>query len=60
MTDQKKSKVLHIALWIAQGLLAAAFGLAGFMKITAPIDQLAQSGMTFVDHYSIGMVRSSA
>lgn len=57
MTDQKKSKVLHIALWIAQGLLAAAFGLAGFMKITAPIDQLAQSGMTFVDHYSIGMVR---
>jgi putative oxidoreductase len=57
MTVQKKSKILHIALWIAQGLLAAAFGVAGFMKITAPIDQLAQSGMTFVNQYSVEMVR---
>lgn len=57
MTQQKKSKGLHIALWIAQGLLAAAFGMAGFMKISVPIDQLAESGMTFVNYYSEEMVR---
>lgn len=57
MTEQKKSKALHISLWIAQGLLAAAFGMAGFMKITAPIEQLAQSGMGFVNHYGEGVVR---
>jgi hypothetical protein len=29
-----------IALWIAQLLLAAAYGLFGFMKATQPLDQL--------------------
>ena len=57
MTDQKKSKALHISLWIAQGLLAAVFGMAGFMKITAPVEQLAQSGMSFVTSYEAGTVR---
>lgn len=57
MTEQKKSKGLHIGLWVVQALLAAAFGMAGFMKITAPIEQLAQGGMTFVNHYGVGMVR---
>lgn len=57
MTEQKKSKGLHIALWILQGLLAASFGMAGVMKLTAPIEQLAENGMTFVNHYSISMVR---
>lgn len=30
-----------VALWIAQLLLAAAYGLFGFMKATQPLDQLA-------------------
>jgi len=34
-------KVLHIALWVAQILLAAAFGMAGVMKSTQPIADLA-------------------
>lgn len=51
------SKGLHIGLWIAQGLLAAAFGMAGFMKLTTPLEQLAEKGMSFVTHYSTGAVR---
>lgn len=57
MTTQKTSKTLHIGLWVVQGLLAAAFGMAGFMKLTAPIEQLAENGMSFVNDYSVGMVR---
>lgn len=57
MIEQKRSNILHIVLWIAQGLLALGFGLAGFMKSTMPIDQLAQNGMGFVIHYSQGTVR---
>lgn len=57
MTEQKKSKGLNIGLWVIQGLLAAAFGMAGFMKISAPLDQLAQNGMTFVNVFSVETVR---
>jgi uncharacterized membrane protein YphA (DoxX/SURF4 family) len=32
---------MNIALWIVQLLLAFAFGMAGFMKTTTPISQLA-------------------
>ena len=32
---------MHIALWIVQVLLAAAFGMAGFMKATTPNAELA-------------------
>jgi len=35
------TKPLNIALWGAQALLALGFGMAGFMKTTAPIDVLA-------------------
>jgi putative oxidoreductase len=34
---------MGIALWIVQLLLAAAFGMAGFMKATAPMADLAAS-----------------
>ena len=34
------SRGLHIALWVAQILLAAGFGFSGFAKATAPLDQL--------------------
>lgn len=57
MTEQKKSKGLHIGLWVAQGLLAAAFGMAGFMKITMPVEELSKIGMSFVSNYGIGTVR---
>jgi hypothetical protein len=39
------SKGLRIGLWIAQGLLALAFLGAGVMKLTAPIEALAQMGI---------------
>ncbi|MGB0428865.1 MAG: DoxX family protein [Bacteroidia bacterium] len=53
----KQSKGLNIGLWIAQGLLALAFIMAGLMKITSPIEDLAANGMSFVTEYSEGMVR---
>lgn len=57
MSEQPTSKVLHIGLWVAQGLLAFAFGMAGFMKTTAPIADLAAKGMGFVNHTPEAMVR---
>jgi putative oxidoreductase len=39
--QQKTSRGLNIALWIAQGLLAVGFGLAGFMKVTTSAAELA-------------------
>lgn len=35
------SKALHIALWVAQVLLALAFGMAGVMKSFTPLAELA-------------------
>lgn len=39
--NQKKSPVLNVILWIAQVILAGAFGMAGVMKTTSPIADLA-------------------
>lgn len=57
MTEQKTSKILHISLWAVQILLALAFGMAGFMKLSMPLSDLAAKGMGFVNHTSEGMVR---
>lgn len=57
MTEQRKSKGLHIGLWIAQGLLAAAFGIAGIMKLTMPTEELLAKGMGFVREYGVGTIR---
>ncbi len=57
MATHTRSKGLHIALWVAQGLLAAAFGMAGLMKLTQPMEELAKVGMSFVAHYEPGTVR---
>lgn len=57
MTEMKKSKTLNTSLWIIQALLAAAFGMAGFMKISSPIEQLAQGGTSFVNEYAESTVR---
>lgn len=44
MTDQQSpSKALNISLWVAQSLLAAMFLMAGIMKSTQPINELALS-----------------
>ncbi len=32
---------LHFGLWAAQGLLALAFGMAGVLKVSAPLAELA-------------------
>jgi uncharacterized membrane protein len=37
-SEQKTSKTMNIILWITQGLLAATFIWAGFMKIFKPED----------------------
>lgn len=57
MTTQKNSKAFHIGLWVAQVLLAFAFGMAGFMKVSMPISELAANGMGFVNHTPETMVR---
>jgi len=46
-----------IALWAAQFLLAAAYGLFGSMKATQPLDQLAQM-MTWIPDFPPVFVRS--
>jgi putative oxidoreductase len=35
-TDVRPNKILSIALWVAQALLAFAFGASGAMKLTSP------------------------
>lgn len=57
MTTQKRSKGLHIGLWVVQGLLALAFGMAGFMKISAPAEELVEAGMGFVNDFGVAPVR---
>jgi len=42
MANEQNSKGWNIGLWIAQILMAAAFGMAGFMKLTTPIADLSQ------------------
>lgn len=54
--EKKNNKILNIALWVAQVLLAAMFLMAGIMKATQPIEELSQS-MTWVNDFSAGMVR---
>ena len=48
-TDASASKGLHIALWVVQVLLAAAFLMAGSMKLTTTNAQLVKQGMTWVN-----------
>jgi uncharacterized membrane protein YphA (DoxX/SURF4 family) len=43
MTNQKSNKAIHIALWIAQAIVAMMFVMAGFMKATQPLELLTES-----------------
>jgi len=47
---------MDIALWIVQILLALAFGMAGFMKFTKPIEELAKQ-MAYVTDFAPRTVR---
>jgi putative oxidoreductase len=53
---QGQRSKLHIGLWIVQILLAVAFGMAGVMKLSKPIAELAAQ-MGWVKFYSPEMVR---
>jgi uncharacterized membrane protein YphA (DoxX/SURF4 family) len=55
-TNQRTSKALNIALWTAQVVLFVAFGMAGVMKSTMPVEQLSQN-MAWVPRFSPGVVR---
>jgi uncharacterized membrane protein YphA (DoxX/SURF4 family) len=48
---------MDVMLWIVAGLLAAAFLVAGLMKLTRSKEQLAASGLAWVDDFSPGMVK---
>lgn len=56
LPSNSPSRALHIGLWVAQGLLAAAFLMAGGMKATAPLEQL-QAQMPWVSGAMGGLVR---
>ena len=47
---------MNVVLWIVQGLLAAAFLMAGVMKVTQPIDALGKQ-MGWVRDVPLGLVR---
>ena len=49
-------KGLHIALWSAQVVLAAVFAMAGLLKTTTPIPELAKQ-MSFVPIVGAGVTR---
>lgn len=50
------NKGLNIALWVVQVLLAVAFAGAGFLKLTAPIADLAAK-MAWINPSNPGLVR---
>lgn len=56
MTNQKSNRVINIVLWIAQGLLAVMFMMAGIMKASQPIDALAES-LPWVTSTPLALVR---
>lgn len=48
---------MNVALWIAAGLLAAAFLAAGLMKLTGKREQMVER-MDWVNDYSQGQVKA--
>jgi uncharacterized membrane protein YphA (DoxX/SURF4 family) len=48
---------MHILLWVVQVLLACAFGMAGVMKSTQPVDALTQAGIAWAGQIPLPMVR---
>src|SRR4051812_48172568 len=52
----RKDRVMNIALWIVQALLALAFGMAGLMKLTQPKQKLAGQ-MAWVEDFAPNTVK---
>lgn len=48
---------MDIAAWVVQGLLAFAFGMAGFMKFTQPYDKL-KAQMAWVEDFSPNIIKA--
>jgi len=48
---------VNILLWLVQILLAAAFGMAGVMKATQPVDVLAANGIAWAPQVPLALVR---
>jgi len=57
MKSSKNLKIIHTLLWLAQILLALAFGMAGYLKVVMPMEDLLSRGMSFVVEYDVMMVR---
>ncbi|MGN6161601.1 MAG: DoxX family protein [Marmoricola sp.] len=49
---------MSVVLWIVNVVLASAFALAGFLKVTRPLPALAALGMGWVEETSEQMVRA--
>ena len=50
---------MNVALWIAAGLMAAVFLIAGFNKVFIPRQRLAKApGAKWVDHFSAGFIKT--
>jgi uncharacterized membrane protein YphA (DoxX/SURF4 family) len=49
---------VNLTLWIVAGVLAAAFAIAGSMKLAQPKAKLAESGMAWTDDFSEGQVKA--
>ena len=47
---------MNKVLWILQTLLALAFAMAGFMKLSTPYEDLAAQGMSAATLYSEGFI----
>ncbi|MFF2405421.1 DoxX family protein [Streptomyces sp. NPDC058092] len=48
---------MNVFLWIVAGVLAAVFLLAGAMKLSRPLQQLAASGLGWAEDFSAGLVK---
>lgn len=51
MSGSKSMSGWNIALWVAQVMLAGVYAMAGFMKLSRPIDALVASGMAYAGDY---------
>jgi uncharacterized membrane protein len=49
---------MNITLWIVQGLLAAFFGAGGVVKVVRPPKRLYDQGLTWVEDFSAGAVKT--
>jgi len=52
----RRRKIMNIALWIVQILVALAFLMAGSMKVSQPTDKL-KNNMAWAAHMTPGIVR---